>query len=1421
MALDRKIALNIAANTKKAEADIKRLQQSLTKLGNTKLGAVQVSNITKGMTNLERQTRRTTSSMERLGNRINTAFNIAIVIGFTTALAKAGDQILNISNQLKSVGVATKEIGKETAFLLRTANATRISVSSLALVYARVTRSVSDLNYTTQETRIATTAIAQSFQLAGATAQEATNSTIQLAQGLASGALRGDELRSVLEGNAVLSRAIANELGVSVGQLRDLGAEGKITAEVVMSALLNQAEAFNEQFEQLEATFEGAFQVLKNGLSAAVGEATNILGDALGIKDAFQEVGKSLTEAFLDGRIRVAVGEFVRDAREAAAQIKGFFIGIFDGFGLEVPDLTDILAALATLLGVRALRGAKAGVTAFTPVKNDIDAINKQLAGLRAGLARGLKVGPVTGLGPVNTQLDTTRNNFGALRDAVSKPIALGTLSGFNDLDTKLNSSSTSALALRNGLKAPLQVGGIQGLDVFYQGIGQAKASVDNLRTTVQKPLTAGKLDATPITNSLATVGSQVAAMRANLARGFKVGPTSSIEGDAAAGGAGFLLAPARIDAAKKRVADFTKTLGGVTTQVQGFTDRVSGFFTKVAGVLEGTLDRSSGSLNVLTDAFDENRKGIEQATRAYEAARKEVTRLGFQYDALADKDFGTSKERNLAAQLDAESAKMNAAQADIERYTAALRATEAARGVFVSGMRSQTSAVSELGRVLGDLTKSISSKLPSSISLVERLSTGIKSIGANLTTAGNNFSVFAGQVNEASKKVGAFTNNVSRMQTNLSGQVGGTIGTGIVLSELFTVDAEDSAKFENEIVETIRSGISNALQKLNLSEQAADLTAKFTTIIGGAIGAFAVFSAIAGAVQTALVGAFTLAISGIGVLLASPIALLAGVVIGVILGALAIEKWDLDETIGGWASGLSQKTLEYFGVNSDLAAKLSGIFDGLIRIALLPLKSVGKIIKAAFSEEYSIADALGDIRGEVGEAAQLVVEAIKAPFVEFFDWIAGKFQQVSDFVSSIGNGRAERLEQRDRATEGLQFFKNGQDIGPGQPFATGGYVSGPGTATSDSIPAMLSDGEFVIKADAVKKFGAGFMAKINAGIMPQFFNEGGGVGVDPKSLQKLYDEQADDVARLEVFERGRGGISPADRPVYNALRTNVASRAADIAKLEAQQAAFEAGNTGATTPTSPEINSNVVSGGTGSDDATSSGKQAADSFANTFASSFKDALKTGDFSKILPALADEFTSSIIDQFVDGFTDSLFDKATGEGGFLSKIFNDQEGLGKDLAGLLQGTDGEGGIFEGIFASLKGFGETLSGFFGGLFNSITQLFAGGGGGGNFLGGLFSSLFGGFKFFSQGGVVPSTPYSQAGKDSVPTMLTPGEVVLSKNDVANQSSGNGQVVNNFSFQVTGDIDRQTQKNIVKMIPQITAGVNNHNRENNFKSR
>jgi hypothetical protein len=157
------------------------------------------------------------------------------------------------------------------------------------------------------------------------------------------------------------------------------------------------------------------------------------------------------------------------------------------------------------------------------------------------------------------------------------------------------------------------------------------------------------------------------------------------------------------------------------------------------------------------------------------------------------------------------------------------------------------------------------------------------------------------------------------------------------------------------------------------------------------------------------------------------------------------------------------------------------------------------------------------------------------------------------------------------------------------------------------------------------------------------------------------------------------------------------------------------------------------------------------------------------------------------------------------------------GSGKGLAGMFSGlTDGISGLFSGLGDSLKGIFGSMGGGGSGLLGML-----GGMGGG---GGLFSSLtgmsFGGFLGFSQGGVVPNTPLSQAGKDSVPAMLMPGEVVLSKNDVSRMGNGSSQPQQTvINLGITGNVDRETRRNIIQMMPQIASGVNVQNKENNFR--
>ena len=333
------------------------------------------------------------------------------------------------------------------------------------------------------------------------------------------------------------------------------------------------------------------------------------------------------------------------------------------------------------------------------------------------------------------------------------------------------------------------------------------------------------------------------------------------------------------------------------------------------------------------------------------------------------------------------------------------------------------------------------------------------------------------------------------------------------------------------------------------------------------------------------------------------------------------------------------------------------------------------------------------------------------------------------------------------------------------------------------------------------------------------------------------------------------GLTSGADRFLLDALELNIAERGADIAQLESQGAKASSGSI-----TGSGSGASTGSGGSGGKkppktEAETIGEKYAKGFENDFASGLKKAFRDGDIKGFLTGLLDSFTGKVIDSFVDGLTNSLFEGISGEGGILSNFFGGMSetgsklGKGKAKKPTTEKADGEkavsgiGGVFENAQSWMSGLfseGGAISGIFsgfseglGGIFSSLGGMLGGMGGGGSGIlgalggmgggGGLFSSLtggtFGSFLGFSQGGTVPTTSTSQAGKDSVPAMLMPGEVVLSKSQLANTNNntqGNQQTIN---LKIVGNIDKETRRNIIQMMPQIASGVNMNNKENNYK--
>jgi len=407
--------------------------------------------------------------------------------------------------------------------------------------------------------------------------------------------------------------------------------------------------------------------------------------------------------------------------------------------------------------------------------------------------------------------------------------------------------------------------------------------------------------------------------------------------------------------------------------------------------------------------------------------------------------------------------------------------------------------------------------------------------------------------------------------------------------------------------------------------------------------------------------------------------------------------------------------------------------------------------------------------------------------------------------------------------------------------FAKGGYVTGEGGPTDDKIPALLSNKEFVVNASATSKFRP-ILEAINSGMFQGF--RGGTSKTVPKVLSPAEQRQIADndqqigfytavvasfdkeIKELNKDLREAAFGSLEYREVENQLQIVQARKTETVQRINI----LEEANNKVRSQTVKVLDKVKQAAEASNRALIKSGNDAANNFKDSFEYGLNEAFKTGDFKAFGDYLLDSFTKEVISSFSKGFTDMIFDDLIGETDkkgnvktpkILDKIFGGQEELGKTgkVSDTMKTSTSEfmdmfkkipqifSGIFDGLVTNL-----------GSIFQGIGGLFSGGSGGTNPFTFITSFFGGGGK--NQGGIVPSTPYSQVGKDSVPTMLTPGEMIIPANKVRSmnkENSNTNQTVVNLS--ITGDVSRQTRQEIVKMLPTIASGVNAQNKERNYK--
>lgn len=277
---------------------------------------------------MERGFDKTTRSIDTTERSMSSLSRVAV--GLTAALsvqqvAEYADAWATVNNKLSNSVRPTEQLADVTQRVFDVTQATRSSLDATATLYARLERGTRQYNTSAADLAKLTTIINQGFVVSGATAQEAENAIIQLSQGIASGVLRGEEFNSVAEQGSRLMVALADSLGVGIGELRAMAAQGKLTTDVVVNGLLSQGTVIGAEFANTTTTISQALQVAGNNITKFFGENSTVKTGAAIFSDAVVTISENIggLSALLTGVAAILGSRYVGALTMAtAAKIK-------------------------------------------------------------------------------------------------------------------------------------------------------------------------------------------------------------------------------------------------------------------------------------------------------------------------------------------------------------------------------------------------------------------------------------------------------------------------------------------------------------------------------------------------------------------------------------------------------------------------------------------------------------------------------------------------------------------------------------------------------------------------------------------------------------------------------------------------------------------------------------------------------------------------------------------------------------------------------------------------------------------------------------------------------------------------------------------------------------------------------------------
>ncbi|ENM0763360.1 tape measure protein [Acinetobacter baumannii] len=278
-------------------------------------------NLGNELVSIERKGEFASKSMDSLSVATRAlAGHMAGLLTVGSAISKM-DTYTGLQNRLKLVTNNQVELNKATEDTFRIAQKTYSAWDSVLQVYQRFSDNAKTLNLTMDDTARLTETVSKAVAISGASAEAADAALVQFGQALASGTLRGEELNSVMEQTPALAKAIAKGMGITVGELRSVAAEGKITSQEIVKALRNVESDVDALFAKTDITIGQSLTLLNNEITKFVGEAGKGSGAAQVLAGSVQTLASNL-DLIADGALVVGIGYITRAILMKSAAIK-------------------------------------------------------------------------------------------------------------------------------------------------------------------------------------------------------------------------------------------------------------------------------------------------------------------------------------------------------------------------------------------------------------------------------------------------------------------------------------------------------------------------------------------------------------------------------------------------------------------------------------------------------------------------------------------------------------------------------------------------------------------------------------------------------------------------------------------------------------------------------------------------------------------------------------------------------------------------------------------------------------------------------------------------------------------------------------------------------------------------------------------